>query len=214
MSSEKKSWQDTTAGISKIEGLNFDGDRFWEECTITLNGKGEQWPGITAQSFTIKLNDKEIFRKVLFGKKEIKVKIDSDKGFNITGDMAHQFAARFVKADGSVTVACTYKESSLLKSKSVTWKDSGGITIMENLFLDATENWKSCQIKVEGVQNGTNNFSMQLINDGSLVEQPIKDTLFGTESRHYPFLLNGKGTLLVSGYFIAGGAKVTLTGFY
>ncbi|SHM62849.1 hypothetical protein SAMN05444266_109246 [Chitinophaga jiangningensis] len=222
MKTEVKTWQDKTIGISKIEGLNFDGDRYWEECTITIHGRGEgPWPlKATAQSFTIYLNGERIFSEVVFGKKVIKKTINSYNGFNITGDMAHQVVALTHRADGSVTVECTYNESSVLKSKSVSWKDTGAVTIMQNLFLDASETWKRCQVKIEGAKFdpghiNVNRFRMQLITDGSLAqEKPYESILGGTESRLYSYNVNGKVTLLVSGYFNVGGAKVTLTGFY
>ncbi|HVI45142.1 MAG TPA: hypothetical protein VM802_09730 [Chitinophaga sp.] len=209
----KKTWKDKTNGVSKIERLNFDGDRFWEKCTITIVGKNKNGLFGAVQKFIVYLNGKKIFGKYLHGKEVITRTINSDKGFSVTGEMSSEFLTS--TADGSVTVECTYKESSVLKSKSVTWKDGGVVTIMERLFLDATETWKKCEVLVEGYQNGANHFSLQLIRDGSLADdKPKTQELFGTGSRLYTYDINAKETLLVSGYFIAGGGKVTLTGFY
>ncbi|RFS21801.1 hypothetical protein DVR12_14170 [Chitinophaga silvatica] len=214
MKTVEKTWEDSTDGWSKIERLNFDGDRYWEECTITINGKNSYFPTGAAQKFTIYLNDEKIFDEYIHGTKVKTKSINSDKGFSVTGTMSSDIPVAH-DAIGSITVECTYKESSVLKSKSVSWSDGGFVTIMERLFLDATETWKKCEILVEGKPNTPNHFSLQLIKDGSLVDhEPKIDQLFGTGSRKYTYDINAKETLLVVGYFIAGGGKVTLTGIY
>lgn len=212
MKVEKKQWRDETGGTSKIDGLNFSADRVRESCTVRIEGTGHSIFGNACQKFKVYFNGEKIYDNELKGVQTITKKISGYQNFTVTGEMS---ISGMGTAIGNVSVECTYDESSVLKSQSVSWKDTAIMSEIEKLFLPAEQNWKRCEIKIEGEKNLSTGYHVQLIVDGQLASQNTHEgTLNGTESVVFAYDINRKATLLVSGYISTGGAKVTLTGLY
>lgn len=214
-----KKWSDETKGASYIEHLTFPSDRKWTTCKVTVTGKQSSQSvdvnvdiGGTKYSFscTLKKNESKTMEYTVGGK---------FCAINITGKLSTKDF--FYLSGAEVLVECVYEESEILKSKSVSWGDSTlGVSCIEKLYLDATEKWEHCEIKVQGLKNKITGAKTTVIVDGELKGNPSWKVLTGTESIVYTYdNINAKVTLLVAGYITnnmgpGGGANIILTGFY
>jgi len=148
-------WRDETQGRSSIEKLHFPSDRKWIECEITIKGESQTdtlFYHQPNQHFTVYLNEKKVFDGELFGEKLIKEKINAIQHVSVTGEMSKR---GLNCAMGSVTVSCTFEDSSVIKSKEATpWQDeTAAESWIEGVYLDSEQEWIRCEAKIEGLKN-------------------------------------------------------------
>ncbi len=217
--SEIRSWQDETAGTSKIQGLNFEGDREWLNCEVSATGlKSSQSVDLTVnvggetkatETFTLRRNET----------KTISTAVKARTSISVGGALRN---SGVLGAGARVTATCTYEPGAVLRKKSSHWQDeTGGTSCIEGLWLDGDHKWTGCEIIAEGLQARGTGCMLTLIVNGELRHGAVPNwmELNGTESKVFNYPVGEKVPLLVAGYITnhkltGGGAKITLTGFY
>ncbi len=174
METRTKSWEDETIGKSYMENINFDIAYVY---TIELVLEGLD--GNTNFDLTLSYSDKQekINKTLKSGKKSFIYKVDDITAVSISGHISPKFFGFNCKGKVSLTV----QYDPVLKSSS-SWHDStAGISVIENLFLDNTEEWDSFRIEFLGKKNHYSNIDADVIIDGALYER-YDIALNGTES--------------------------------
>jgi hypothetical protein len=224
MGTEEKQWSDQTAGKSYIEHLTFPADRKWTKVKVEMYVKaGFGSANVKTELHTDKIEGSGSVQEK-WGSEETKsyeVNLNRVCAFYIDGYLSG------VASKGRVTVTASYEDGSILKSESKTWGDeTAGISMIDRLYLDATQKWEKVTIAVSFDKNKSTGCMVTLLNNGELAYMndgniPPWADHFGSGNKIYEFTLNGrdKVPLVVDGYItshavIGGGATITLTGYY
>jgi len=203
---EIKRWSDRTAWKSNINGLVFPPDRKWTTVTVNMVAKSATLSSATVKA-TLYTDKEEKSGDVTasWGKTESKqydIVLNRVCSFYIDGYL------QGVSSGGEVIITAKYEEGSVLKSESKTWGDAtAGISIINGLYLDATQKWERASITISFKPNTQTGCMVTLLNNGELAYMDNKELPPWADSQGsgdviYPFNLQCKNKvpLVVDGY--------------
>ena len=215
-----KHWEDATGGKSFFEGLTFLADKKWTTGTITFKGTRKK----QKIKFEITSGNKVILGdefKLSNGEtKKYGFTINECTSVNVNGYV--EKVKLLYGAGVKVDVVLDYdKNIESLLSISRTWGDeTGGVSCIENLGLEANHTWRKVQITLRGKNNSSTGVMISILANGELVSTPPWKVLKGTETVVYEADINKKVPILIPGYITnhllvtGGGIDIKLTGFY